>query len=125
VSDSPDLHILARVQLGVLSSSVQHLLGDLTRFGIPWLLAFRPLRAHSSTSFDGIHNMAAAVSGTIKRIVSDKGFGFVAAEDGTEYFFHNSACVGTRFDELREGQNVTFEKGQGPKGPRAENIRTS
>ncbi|MGZ9059866.1 MAG: cold-shock protein [Burkholderiaceae bacterium] len=69
--------------------------------------------------------MAAAVSGTIKRIVSDKGFGFVAAEDGTEYFFHNSACVGTRFDELREGQTVTFEKGQGPKGPRAENIRPS
>ena len=67
--------------------------------------------------------MAAAVSGTIKRIVSDKGFGFVAAEDGTEYFFHNSACEGTRFDELREGQKVTFEKGQGPKGPRAENIR--
>jgi cold shock protein len=69
--------------------------------------------------------MAAAVSGTIKRIVSDKGFGFVAAEDGTEYFFHNSACVGTRFDELREGQKVSFEKGQGPKGPRAENIRTT
>ena len=70
-------------------------------------------------------HMAAAVSGTIKRIVSDKGFGFVAAEDGTEYFFHNSACVGTRFDELREGQKVSFEKGQGPKGPRAENIRTT
>ena len=67
--------------------------------------------------------MAAPVSGTIKRLVRDKGFGFVAAADGTEYFFHNSACVGTRFDELREGQNVTFEKGQGPKGPRAENLR--
>jgi CspA family cold shock protein len=80
--------------------------------------------AYSSTSIGRIHNMAAAVSGTIKRIVSDKGFGFVAAEDGTEYFFHNSACVGTRFDELREGQRVSFEKGQGPKGPRAENIRT-
>lgn len=65
----------------------------------------------------------AAISGKIKRIVSDKGFGFVAAEDGTEYFFHNSACVGTRFDELREGQAVTFEKGQGPKGPRAENVQ--
>jgi CspA family cold shock protein len=65
----------------------------------------------------------AAVSGTIKRIVSDKGFGFVAADDSTEYFFHNSACVETRFDDLREGQAVTFEKGQGPKGPRAENIR--
>jgi CspA family cold shock protein len=65
----------------------------------------------------------AAVSGTIKRIVSDKGFGFVAASDGTEYFFHNSACQGVRFDELREGQAVSFEKGQGPKGPRAENVR--
>ena len=58
----------------------------------------RALRAHSSTSIGRTLNMAAAVSGTIKRIVSDKGFGFVAAEDGTEYFFHNSACVGTRFD---------------------------
>ena len=71
----------------------------------------------------GGFDMAAPVSGTIKRIVSDKGFGFVAAADGTEYFFHNSAVQDTRFDQLREGQNVTFEKGQGPKGPRAENIR--
>ena len=67
--------------------------------------------------------MAASVTGTIKRLVSDKGFGFIAAGDGNEYFFHNSACSGVRFDELREGQNVTFEKGQGPKGPRAENVR--
>ena len=60
---------------------------------------------------------------TIKRLVKDKGFGFIAAGDGNEYFFHNSACRGCRFDELREGQNVTFERGQGPKGPRAENVR--
>jgi cold shock protein len=65
----------------------------------------------------------AATNGTIKRLVSDKGFGFVAAQDGSEYFFHQSACVETRFDELREGQAVTFDKGQGPKGPRAENVR--
>ena len=64
----------------------------------------------------------APVKGSIKRLVSDKGFGFVAAQDGTEYFFHRSACVGVRFDELREGQSVTFEKGQGPKGPRAERV---
>jgi len=64
----------------------------------------------------------ASVKGTVKRLVSDKGFGFVAAQDGTEYFFHRSACVGVRFDELREGQSVTFEKGQGPKGPRAERV---
>ena len=61
--------------------------------------------------------------GTIKRLVSDKGFGFIAAADGNEYFFHNSACKGIRFDELREGQHVTFERGQGPKGPRAENVQ--
>ena len=65
----------------------------------------------------------AATTGTIKRLVSDKGFGFVAAGDGSEYFFHQSACVGVQFDSLREGQAVTFEKSQGPKGPRAENVR--
>ena len=65
----------------------------------------------------------APVNGTIKRLVSDKGFGFIQASDGAEYFFHNSACSGCRFDELREGQSVSFEKGQGPKGPRAENVR--
>ena len=59
--------------------------------------------------------------GTIKRIVSDKGFGFVADESGQEYFFHQSACQS--FDSLREGQAVTFQTGQGPKGPRAENVR--
>jgi len=65
----------------------------------------------------------ANLTGSIKRLVSDKGFGFIAASDGTEYFFHNSACSGVRFDELREGQQVSFERGQGPKGPRAENVR--
>ena len=67
----------------------------------------------------------AAQQGTIKRLVSDKGFGFVAAQDGSEYFFHRSACNGIRFDDLREGQSVTFEAGQGPKGPRAENVTPS
>lgn len=65
----------------------------------------------------------AAMNGTIKRLVSDKGFGFILASDGAEYFFHNSACNGVAFDELRENQAVTFEKGQGPKGPRGENVR--
>jgi CspA family cold shock protein len=67
----------------------------------------------------------AEMSGTIKRLVSDKGFGFILASDGNEYFFHNSACGQTPFDELREGQSVSFERGQGPKGPRAENVRTT
>lgn len=63
-----------------------------------------------------------SANGVIKRLVSDKGFGFVAAQDGTEYFFHQSALVGATFSSLREGQQVTFDKGQGPKGPRAENV---
>lgn len=65
-----------------------------------------------------------SMNGTIKRLVSDKGFGFVEAAGGAEYFFHQSACVTTPFDSLREGQAVTFDTGQGPKGPRAENVRT-
>lgn len=63
-----------------------------------------------------------AINGTVKRLVSDKGFGFVAADNGQEYFFHQSACAGG-FDQLREGQPVTFKAGQGPKGPRAEDVR--
>ena len=63
--------------------------------------------------------------GTVKWFNNDKGFGFIGMSDGNEYFFHNSACQGTRFDQLREGQPVTFDKGQGPKGPRAENVRVS
>jgi len=64
----------------------------------------------------------ASTNGTIKRLVHDKGFGFIAPGDGSEYFFHQSACQ-TPFDDLREGQAVSFEKGQGPKGPRAENVK--
>jgi CspA family cold shock protein len=64
----------------------------------------------------------AATNGTIKRL-TDQGFGFIAAADGTEYFFHQSAVQGSSYNELREGQRVTFTVGQGPKGPRAENVR--
>lgn len=60
-------------------------------------------------------------NGTIKHI-TEKGFGFIATEEGTEYFFHQSACAGTPFEDLREGQTVSFTVGQGPKGPRAENV---
>jgi len=61
-----------------------------------------------------------AMNGTIKRMVSDKGFGFVAAEDGNEYFFHQSACTSTPFDSMHEGQAVSFERGQGPRAARRE-----
>jgi len=60
--------------------------------------------------------------GTIKRI-TDKGFGFIDNGTQEDTFFHSSAVQDVRFDELREGQAVTFDIGQGPKGPRAENVR--
>ena len=63
------------------------------------------------------------LNGTIKRLVTDKGFGFIAASDGNGSFFHQSACSDARFDDLREGQAVTFQRGQGPKGPRGENVK--
>ncbi len=63
----------------------------------------------------------AAMKGTVKRLVADKGFGFILSQDGTEYFFHRTSCD-IPFDDLREGQSVTFERGQGPKGPRAERV---
>ena len=66
----------------------------------------------------------ATLTGTIKRLMTEKGFGFIAASDGNEYFFHQSACANTPFDQLREGHEVTFERGNGPKGPRGENVRT-
>lgn len=60
--------------------------------------------------------------GTIKKLISEKGFGFIEGERG-ELFFHRSAVEGTSFDQLREGQTVEFTEGRGPKGPRAENVR--
>jgi cold shock protein len=63
------------------------------------------------------------MNGMVARVMADKGFGFIRAENGQEYFFHQSAVLGARIYELREGQPVTFEAGQGPKGPRAENVQ--
>jgi len=63
----------------------------------------------------------ATTNGTVKRLASDKGFGIVAVADGGEYVVYQSACA--QFDSIHEGQSVTFERGQSPKGPRAENVR--
>ncbi len=60
--------------------------------------------------------------GTIKKLIAERGFGFIKGEQG-EIFFHQSALEGTTFDALSEGQQVEYEVGSGPKGPRAENVR--
>jgi CspA family cold shock protein len=60
--------------------------------------------------------------GTVKKVLADKGFGFIEGERG-DLFFHHSAVEGTSIEALRVGQKVTYEEGRGPKGPRAEHVK--
>lgn len=61
--------------------------------------------------------------GKIKKLVTEKGFGFIEMENGKDIFFHASNVQDEQFDSLREGEQLEFEIGQGDKGPRAENVR--
>ncbi len=63
------------------------------------------------------------MTGKIRTLRGDKGFGFIKDDAGQEYFFHQSAVMGETISDLREGDSVEFEVGQGPKGPRAESVR--
>jgi CspA family cold shock protein len=60
--------------------------------------------------------------GTIKKI-TDKGFGFINTGKDKDLFFHSSQVVGASFEELREGDKVSYTEGRGPKGPCAENVK--
>jgi CspA family cold shock protein len=62
-------------------------------------------------------------SGTIKKVLRDRGFGFIRTSDGKEVFFHRSECRGCDFDALDQGQQVEFEVKEDPKGPRALNVK--
>lgn len=64
------------------------------------------------------------MTGTIARLNVQKGFGFI--KDGTggqDYFFHRSAIFGEGIEDVREGDTVEFDVGEGSKGPRAESVR--
>ena len=63
-------------------------------------------------------------TGTIKKLVRERGFGFIQGQDGVELFFHRSALHGgDGFDALTEGQAVEFDVERGDKGPRAANMK--
>ena len=63
-------------------------------------------------------------TGTIKKLVSDRGFGFIAAEDGREYFFHRTGLDSSvNFDSLAGGERFNFEIEPSQKGPRANRIK--
>lgn len=62
------------------------------------------------------------MTGTIKTLNKEKKFGFIAGEDGIDYFFHASNLKNCGFEELTRGREVTFEDAEGSKGPRAEDV---
>jgi CspA family cold shock protein len=63
------------------------------------------------------------MTGLIRTLRVEKGFGFIKDDAGKEYFFHRSAVYGEGLENLKEGDGVEFDLGEGPKGPRAENVR--
>jgi cold shock protein len=64
------------------------------------------------------------MQGTIKRVIRDRGFGFIRSADGQEVFFHRSGLQNLNFEGLREGDAVEFEMERGEKGPRAVSVRS-
>ena len=63
-------------------------------------------------------------TGTIKKLVSDRGFGFITGENGKDYFFHRDGLTASLdFDRLVGGEKVQFDVEQSPKGDRAKNVQ--
>lgn len=62
-------------------------------------------------------------TGEIKKLIRDRGFGFISDTDGREVFFHQTGLVEAKFDTLTEGQKVEFDIEKSEKGPRAVNVR--
>lgn len=66
------------------------------------------------------------MNGTIKKLISDKGFGFISVPgQDKDLFFHSKSLVGVQFSDLNEGDEVSFETEQSPKGPNAINVKVA
>jgi len=61
-------------------------------------------------------------TGTVKWFNDSKGFGFITSEDGSDVFVHHSSIQGNGFKSLAEGDSVSFDVENGPKGPKAINV---
>jgi cold shock protein len=85
------------------------------------MLAGGAAEPRRNTTDRGFEYMA---TGTVKWFNADKGFGFIAPDDGTaDVFVHFSAIAMSGYRSLNEDQKVEFETTQGQKGPQAENVR--
>jgi CspA family cold shock protein len=69
-----------------------------------------------------ITGIAEMAEGSIKKL-TDRGFGFIKTDGDKDLFFHSSSVQGVNFDDLHEGQKVSYTEGKGPKGPCAENVK--
>jgi CspA family cold shock protein len=85
-----------------------------------WWVSARKRTEFRTDVRKGAETMA---TGTIKRLVRERGFGFIQGQDGIELFFHRSALQADEFDTLAEGQAVEFDVQRGDKGPRAANMK--
>lgn len=71
-------------------------------------------------------NEVDVTTGTVKKVIAERGFGFIAAEDGKEYFFHRGALDSSLdFDRLNGGERVEFDVESNPKGPRATRVHAA
>lgn len=64
-------------------------------------------------------------TGKVKKIVNERGFGFITDTDGREVFFHQNGLVGSQFSDLNQDTQVEFDIENSPKGPRAVNVRVA
>ena len=65
-------------------------------------------------------------TGTVKKVIADRGFGFITSDDAKDYFFHRDALDSSlNFDQLNGGEKVEFQIEQSPRGPRATNVKAA
>jgi cold shock protein len=90
----------------------------------PWSCC--PLERTRASSHSSKGRRQRLLAGNIKRVVFERGFGFIAADDGKEYFFHRSGLDSSMdFDRLDGGERVSFEIERSDKGPRARSVRAA
>jgi CspA family cold shock protein len=103
-----------------------HLTGHPAPVAVDWRLAASTdssVESDASVSTSAHEEVYFVATGTVKRIVTDRGFGFIADDQGKEHFFHLSGlAAGVSIESLREGDKVTFETERSDRGPRATNV---
>ena len=85
-----------------------------------------PLAFHHPDGYNPSNNLTSRKTQNARRHdqkVDGQGFGFIKTDTKDDLFFHSSAVQGATFEDLQEGQKVSYTAGQGPKGPRAENVK--